>query len=563
MKEYPKIIKDVERWPIRMFYRDRQRIVQKLATESIDALIEENDLVEILNQTVYAEKLRTKSEPLKVDPPKEAAFWKKIESELSNSMTREDDGANIQRDLVQRIVNRYSEEIVGDFNPKTFGFARNVLSRVFKMLYNPFLVKGAGLFWGNRDTLLDKFRIHGPLDHIRTLFDKGTVIMMPTHFSNLDSILIGYAIEMLTGLPPFSYGAGLNLYDYELMAYYMSRLGAYKIDRRKKNPIYRKTLDQFSTVSIQEGLNSLFFPGGTRSRSGALEDKLKWGLMNTIIEAQNEFFLRNFDKKIIIVPLVVSYHFVLESQGLIDQHLRRTGKEKYIGRSKRKNASMKRIRFIRRLFSRGSNVTLSFGHPIDIFGNKLDEQGRSIKNDRVIDIREYFLSQGTLSHDKQRNRVYSRYLAERIVESYRRENVVLTSHLVSFTAFQMFFKQYPNLDLYALLTLPEDYLILEPNELYEQVSMVQKRLIELEKQGSVRLSQEVRSHEPQDLVTDALKNINAYHFHAPLLIKKGQVICEDLKLLYYYHNRLFGYKLDRIVSTNRKQSLILKASLYG
>ena len=563
MKEYPKIIEDVEQWPIRMFYRDRQRIVQKLAKATIDALSDEKDLLDMLNQTIYAEKLRTKSNPLKVDPPKENAFWKKIESELSTSVRDNGAGKAIQQDLLQRIVNRYSEEIAGDFNPKTFRFARKALTRFFKMLYQPFAVKGNGLMWGSRDALLDQFRILGPLDQIRSLFDKGTVIIMPTHFSNLDSILIGYAIEMLTGMPPFSYGAGLNLYDYELMAYYMSRLGAYKIDRRKKNPIYRKTLDQFSTVSIQEGLNSLFFPGGTRSRSGALEDRLKWGLMNTIIDAQNEFFLRNFDKKIIIVPMVLSYHFVLESQSLIDQHLKRTGKEKYLGRSKKKSASLKRIRFIKRLFGRGSNVTLSFGHPIDIFGNKIDAQGNSIKNGKVLDIKEYFMSDGRLSYDTQRNRVYSRYLAERIVESYRRENVVLTSHLLAFTAFQMFLKQYPNLDLYALLTLPEDYLLLEIGELKEQLKEVRARLLVLEQEDNVRLSSEVKNMTIEEIIDDGLRNINAYHFYAPLIIKKGKVKCEDLKLLYYYHNRLFGYKLDRIVSTNRKQSLILEASLYG
>ena len=63
-----------------------------------------------------------------------------------------------------------------------------------------------------------------------------TVIIVPTHFSNLDSILIGYAIDGIMGLPAFHYGAGLNLYDLELVAYFINRLGAYKVDRRKKKP---------------------------------------------------------------------------------------------------------------------------------------------------------------------------------------------------------------------------------------------------------------------------------------------------------------------------------------
>jgi glycerol-3-phosphate O-acyltransferase len=35
--------------------------------------------------------------------------------------------------------------------------------------------------------------------------------MVPTHQSNLDSLLVGYVIYMMS-LPPFAYGAGLNLF---------------------------------------------------------------------------------------------------------------------------------------------------------------------------------------------------------------------------------------------------------------------------------------------------------------------------------------------------------------
>ena len=562
MKEEPKIIEDLEDWPIRMFYRDRPRIVKKLSKESYIGLAQDPQLSNLLSQTIYAEKLRCKSDPLKVDPPQEMSYWKKIESELGDTLRAEIDSNGTHEELLQRIVNRYSEEIAGDFNPKTFGFARKVLTFFFKLLYNPFTGKSNGMFWGNKESLLDKFRIEGPLEHIRGLFDKGTMLIMPTHFSNLDSVLIGYAIEMLTGLPAFSYGAGLNLYDYELMAYYMSRLGAYKIDRRKKNPIYRHTLDQFSTVSLDEGLNSIFFPGGTRSRSGTLEDKLKWGLMNTIIDAQNEFYMRNSDRKIIIVPLVVSYHFVLEARGLIHNYLTRTGKENYIARFKKKNVSMQKIRFVRRLFSSGSNVTLSFGNPIDIFGNYINSEGKSISHNKEIDIKKYFLSDGIIRKDQQRNRVYSRHLADKVIASYRKENVVLTSHLTAFTAFQMFAKQYPNLDLYALLTLPEDYLRIPENQLYEQVGRLRQRLLELCDENEVKLSEEVSTWEVEDIVRDGLYHLNSYHFYSPLNKKKGIVHSEDIRLLYYYHNRLFGYKLDRIVKAEEMQELTVRESLY-
>ncbi|MEL6124293.1 MAG: 1-acyl-sn-glycerol-3-phosphate acyltransferase, partial [Bacteroidota bacterium] len=430
MREYPNIITDLEKWPIARFYDDRQRVVRQLS-QSTQAFLngpgQSRNLQTTLRETIYSEKLRAKSNPLKVDPPKEYAYWKKMEADLGRAM-QDDAGARATLDILGRTVNRYSEEIAGNFNVKTFRFARKALSMLFGSLYKPFVANGKA-FWGDRESLLDRFEVVGPMDHIRGLFDKGTVMILPTHFSNLDSILIGYGIEMMTGMPAFSYGAGLNLYDYELMAYYMSRLGAYKIDRRKKNPVYAETLRQFSILSIHEGLNSIFFPGGTRSRSGAIEDRVKLGLMNTLIDSQNDFYMRGQDRKIIAIPLVISYNFVLEASSLIEQHLRKTGKASYLNSTRKSKVRNKTFKFINRLFKSQSGVTLSFGQPMDVMGHLLDEEGNSIKGGRTIDIKGYFTSSGLLTKDVQRNRVYSRLFGNAITSSFRRENVVLVSHL--------------------------------------------------------------------------------------------------------------------------------------
>ncbi len=564
MQEYPNIIADYKDWPITQFYSDRERVVKKLANSTMEYLMEhhEGELLSLLNQTIYAEKLRTKTEPLKVDPPKENNYWKKMEVDLATELLSGAESMKAVEERLRKIVNRYSEEITGDFQPKTFQFARKALTRFFSALYNPFFVKGGGPMWGSKETLLDKFRIEGPMDHIRELFDKGTVLILPTHFSNLDSILIGYAIEMLTGMPAYSYGAGLNLYDYELMAYYMSRLGAYKVDRRKKNPIYAQCIRQFSTISIQEGMNSIFFPGGTRSRNGQIEQKVKLGLLSTLIDAQNEFYLRNFDKKIIIVPLVISYHFVLEAGSLIEQHLKRVGKENYLAQRKPKKTYMKNIRFLNRLMKSDSSVTLSFGEPIDIFGNPLDRDANSIKNDKPIDIKGYFLSDGKMTFDKQRNMVYTRHLGGEIVKSFYKENIVLSSHLVAYVGFQMFKKKYANIDLFNLLNLPKDYLDFELHHFLETLDYLRDKLIEREQAGEIKLSDEVRSYNAKSLIEDAIKNLNVYHFYKPIGIKSGKVYSEDYRLLYYYHNRLEGYDLDKHVKVAAMKSFKLSPIAY-
>ncbi|MCO5279209.1 MAG: 1-acyl-sn-glycerol-3-phosphate acyltransferase, partial [Saprospiraceae bacterium] len=106
------------------------------------------------------------------------------------------------------------------------------------------------------------------------------------------------------GIPGPAYGAGLNLYNYGPAAYFMNRLGAYRVDRRKKSVIYLTTLAGMSKLAIQNGTHSLFFPGGTRSRSGTLEDKLKLGLLNSVIESQRAIYEEGRDEKVYVVPLV-------------------------------------------------------------------------------------------------------------------------------------------------------------------------------------------------------------------------------------------------------------------
>src|SRR5690606_36682870 len=152
-------------------------------------------------------------------------------------------------ELLHRIVARYANEIAGNFKPSSYRLAREVVKFWFSRLLNGARVKKFGAFFRNQYTLRDKIHIVGKAKHLRRLARRGTVIMMPTHFSSLDSILIGWVIHSL-GLPAFIYGAGLNLFNIQILAYLMISLGAYKVDRRKKNLPSLETLKAYSTLAI-------------------------------------------------------------------------------------------------------------------------------------------------------------------------------------------------------------------------------------------------------------------------------------------------------------------------
>ncbi|MEM9849381.1 MAG: 1-acyl-sn-glycerol-3-phosphate acyltransferase, partial [Bacteroidota bacterium] len=465
---YPPVFPEIEDWSIYKMHQDRKAFVEEIDEHVFELLLEKhgNNIDDLIAKTLYLERIRMKREPWKVDPADERPFWKQIGKELiKKSLDREDSVARSTNErLLKSIIHRYSEEIVGTFNKSTFLFARRFLTNFFSRMLNTV----QGRFWGIRYRLYDRLQAHGEVEHVRSLMTKGTVVVVPTHFSNLDSILIGYVLDGIAGLPAFTYGAGLNLLNSGIVAYFINRLGAYRVDRRKKNPIYLETLKSMSMLSTKRGVNSIFFPGGTRSRSGALETKLKLGLLGTIVEAQRANLQAGKDEKIFVVPMVLGYHFVLEAKYLIEQHLRQTGKEMYLRAKDRSNSIRKFLQFAGTLFSTSNDIVVAFGKPMDVVGNFVDEEGNSIgTNGQKVEIADYFkrYSDGQVNRDPQRESVYTRRLGDRILERFFADNIVLSSHLVAFAAFNLLRYENTSTDLYGLLRLPHEDIVFSRQKL--------------------------------------------------------------------------------------------------
>ncbi|MFN7325987.1 MAG: 1-acyl-sn-glycerol-3-phosphate acyltransferase [Chitinophagales bacterium] len=561
---YERIIPDTADWPIYLLSQDRANFIREIDEYTTSKLSKKckGDLSDLLVKTLYQERIRIKESPWKVDPPNERVFWNKISKQLiKKSLDRQDKTATeTNRYLLEKIVHRYSEEIVGTFQLGTHKFAVRFLTILFNRLFNAAVDKSIRSLWRGRRQLYERLQVVGEVESVRELFKQGTVVVVPTHFSNLDSILVGYAMDQIMGLPSFSYGAGLNLYNSGPAAYFMNRLGAYRVDRRKKNAVYLETLKSMSNLSIQRGVNSLFFPGGTRSRSGALEQEVKMGLLGTAVEAQRALCQKGSEKKVFIVPLVIGYHFVLEAPFLIEQHLRMTGKENYL-RLRDEGTSIRAwLRYIWQFFSTTNDITLTVGRPMDVLGNFVNSEGKSFdRKGNPVDIKEYFSSvDGQLNEDTQREAEYTKILAERLVERYFVENVVLSSHLLAFTVFEILVHQNPKLDLFGLLRLPPDEYIFPFKSVVEVVEQLQSELFKMEREGKLMLSPEI--HLPaEELIRDAMKKLGVFHRKKTLLYNKdGDIMSEDFRVLYYYHNRLENYGLDRKVHWKSEEIEVLK-----
>lgn len=554
MKEKQKIfdpvIPQMEKWPIFTLSEDRKRFVEELTDFTVDRLIKMygNDLSDLLAKTIYLERIRIKEEPWKVDPPNERQFWRKVRNKLvGRSLDKEEEeAAETNEALLRKIVNRYSEEIVGTFRIPTFIFAKNFAALLFRRLLNTAAGRNFSRIWGDKHKLEDRLLVKGEVEKVRKLMTKGTVVVVPTHFSNLDSLIIGYSLYAFAGLPFFSFGAGLNLYNTGYTAYFMNRLGAYRIDRRKKNPVYLETLKAMSNLSIQRGTNNLFFPGGTRSRSGQLETKLKLGMLGTVVDAQRALLQKGKEDKIFVVPLVLSYHFVLEAKYLIEQHLKREGKERYLKTKDQSYSRRKLFKFLWQIFSESNEIILSVGQPMDVLGNPVNEEGVSLnKFGKPVEIKDYFMSDGKINEDWQRESEYTKMLGEKIVARYFKDNIVLSSHLVAFAAFEMLKKENSKLDLFGILRLPVDDYYFNRNTLREITEALQQELMQMEKAGDVKLSEQIYS-DADSLIEDGMKRLGTFHVAKPLRYKKkkDEIVSENFQLLYFYHSRLENYGLE-------------------
>lgn len=549
-KVYPHVIPDIEQWPIYKLLDDRKNLIEEIDDYTFHRVVKlhGDELEDTIAKTIYMERIRMKEEPWKVDPPQDRVFWRKISKKFfgkPDEQLSDEEKKQKNEELLRRIIHRYSDEIVGTFRIPTFLFARKFLTVLFNRLLNTAAGRNMKRIFGSKYKVYERLLTKGEVEKLRTLMTKGTVIIVPTHSSNLDSMLIGYALDTIVGVPSFSYGAGLNLYNTGYTAYFMNRLGAYRVDRRKKNPIYLETLKAMSKLSIQRGTNSLFFPGGTRSRSGALENKLKMGLLGTAVEAQRTSYQNGTNEKIFIVPLILSYHFVLEAKYLIEQHLSYIGKERYF-RTKDEFYSLRKIlKFGWTFFSQPSEITLSFGRPLDVMGNFVDEDGNSYDRfGHPVKLREYFMGEGEVNENLQREAEYTMMLAERLVERYHKENIVLTSHIVAYAAFNILKRVYSHLDLFGVLRLPPDDFVFPMELMLEIVGQTRNILIEMNKAGKIKLSNQVY-FEPKELMEDGVRNLGVYHIEKPLIFVDDKLVSQDFKLLYFYHNRLDNYKLNR------------------
>ncbi len=497
------------------------------------------DLELVLNDVFYQEDRRFRSGGKLSDEDKQLrGRFRKLQKGLRKMS--DDDLVTALSDLTRW----YANDVVGNFNPAVFAIATRILPVGLNLLFAPFSLSRSLTDFSQ---LRERILVEGQVADLARLAKTGTLVVVPTHLSNMDSIVMGFALER-SQLPPCTYGAGKNLFDNPLLAFFMRNLGAYRVDRRIRHDLYKDVLKCYSTVLLERGYHSLFFPGGTRSRSGMIESKLKLGLAGTALEATVNLMARGRGRPIYFVPATLNYHLVLEASTLIDDYLKEAGKNRYIIDDDESTRLSRVARYMSDVLKSDASMTIQFGEPLDVLGHRVSPDG--VAHDdrgRPVDLKPYLTVGGEVKSDPARDAEYTRELGEKIAAAYKRDTHILSTHLVAYVLFRLLIKKSAGGDLFHTLrgALAEPLPI---SEVLTGIERVQNELKAMANKQKVRLGQRVERDAPDALLDEALHFFSLFHSGDAAAERVGdRVEISDRPLLYYYHNRLVSYGLEDLL----------------
>lgn len=522
---------------------DQARIKDELESRIAQAYAQRAEqgglrVAEVLEDSLYHERRRLKDDRSSPKRESDTAFWDQVQAELRRA------SESTERTLLRRVARHYTEEIAGNFDPRVYQSVTKVLPPALGLLLNAVSPLKLAQRLPEFPSIDEQVVIQGEVEHLHQLHERGTVIMVPTHVSNLDSIIIGYALYRM-GLPPFIYGAGLNLFSNPLISFFMHNLGAYTVDRKKQDPLYKDVLKEYATLTLESGYDNIFFPGGTRSRSGAIEKRLKLGLLGTGVSAYVHNLRRGAAQpKVYVVPATLSYQLVLEAETLIDDFLKEVGKSRYIIEDDEFSRPKRVFEFMTKLVSLDSKIHVTVSRGFDPFGNPVDDQGESHDPcGRVVDTARYTWRAGEPAIDADRDGEYTREVGERISEAFLKDNVVECTHVVALAVFGLMRARNPRLDVLRLLRTGGSDEDLELSLVYREVERLLTELRSKANAGQIRLGPSLSGDAPS-VTTDALARYATYHTR-PAVVRRGdRLVPSDRNLILYYQNRLEGYGLQ-------------------
>jgi len=192
---------------------------------------------------------------------------------------------------------------------------------------------------------------HARFEKIYTLAQRHPVVFLPSHKSNLDHLVLQYALHE-NGHPPNHTAGGINM-NFFPVGPLVRRSGVFFIRRTfKDNPVYKFVLRQYIDYLIEKRFPLEWYIEGGRSRSGKLLPA-RLGLLAYVVDA----WRRGKSEDVLLIPVSIAYDQIQDVSDYVSE-LR--------GGAKQRESFSWFLRVVRALRRRYGQIHLNFGEPLSL-----------------------------------------------------------------------------------------------------------------------------------------------------------------------------------------------------
>lgn len=229
---------------------------------------------------------------------------------------------------------RYLREIAASHSPYVIDLVANLIRFLYTRGY------GEALHYD-----------HAQLEAIYGLAQRYPVVFLPSHKSNLDHLVLQYALHE-NGHPPNHTAGGINM-NFFAVGPLVRRSGVFFIRRTfKDNPVYKFVLRQYVDYLIEKRFSLEWYIEGGRSRSGKLLPP-RFGLLAYVIDA----YRRGKSEDVYLIPTSIAYDQIQDVGDYVAEQR---------GAAKQRESFGWFLSLVRRLHRRYGNIHIRFGEPLSL-----------------------------------------------------------------------------------------------------------------------------------------------------------------------------------------------------
>lgn len=235
--------------------------------------------------------------------------------------------ADVTRDAV-----RYLREIAADHST----YVIDLVAHVIHYLYT----RGYSLHYDRAE-----------LERIYSISQRHPVVFLPTHKSNLDHLILQYALHE-NGLPPNHTAGGINM-NFFPVGPLMRRSGVFFIRRTfKDNETYKFVLRQYIDYLIEKRFSLEWYVEGGRSRSGKMLPP-RFGLLAYVVDA----YRRGKGDDVVLIPVSIAYDQIQDVGDYVAEQR---------GAAKQRESFRWFVGVVRRMRRRYGRIHINFGEPLPL-----------------------------------------------------------------------------------------------------------------------------------------------------------------------------------------------------